>query len=83
MTTRLETDVRAILDQGGNPAAYRQGLASRHGVTVDVVDATIAAIGGTPREVDAETVAQERLDHDRHMTKQDPAAARAYNHDEE
>lgn len=71
----LEADVRAILTQGGDPAVSRTSLASRHGVTLDVVDAAITALGGTPRTIHPEHLAHERIvdDHRR-------AAWRAYLH---
>ena len=82
-SSRIEADVRAILHQGGDPAVYRTGLASLRGVSLDVVDAAIAAIGGTPRTVHPEDLAQERLADDRRAATQNSAAWRAHNHEEE
>jgi len=61
----LAADVRAILQSGLDPVAYRRALAAARGVDVSEVDAVIAAVGGTPRQVSAETVAQERLAEER------------------
>lgn len=82
-SSQIEADVRAILRQGGDPAVYRTGLASMRGVTLDVVDAAIAAVGGTPRTIHPEDLAQERLADDRRAAKQNRAAWRAFNHEEE
>ena len=82
-SSRIEADVRAILNQGGDPAVYRTGLASMRGVTLDEVDAAIAAVGGTPRTIHPESLAQERLADDRRATKQNSPAWREANHEED
>lgn len=81
-SSRIEADVRAILNQGGDPAVYRTGLASMRGVSLDVVDAAIAAVGGSPRAVHPEDLAQERLADDRRAAKQNSGAWRESNHEE-
>ena len=78
--TKAMQDIRAILTQGGDPAQYRSGLASRSGLTVEAIDALIAA-AGPARIVDAETVAQERLAEDRRLAR--TSAYRTYQHEEE
>ena len=83
MASKIEADVKAILNQGHDPVGYRQGLASRHGVSVDVIDAAIATVGGAPRDVDPEDLALERMMDDRRMARENPAAYRAYNHEED
>mgnify|MGYP001560420066 CR=1 FL=1 len=49
-SSRIEADVRAILNQGGDPAVYRTSLASRHDVSLDVGRTTIlsGAAGAGP-----------------------------------
>ena len=80
----LEADVRAILHQGGDLSIYRVSLASMRGVSLDVVDAAIAAVGDTtPRHIDPESLAQERLADDRRAAREYRAAWRAFNHEEE
>lgn len=78
--TRIEADIRSILSQGRNPVEYANGLAAVRGVSREVVEAAIAAVAGTPRVVDAETVAQERLVADRRMH---PVSRLSYNHEQE
>jgi hypothetical protein len=80
---RIEADVRAILADGGDPAIYAKSLASHRGVSLEIVMAAIAAVGGTPRQMDEHTTADERLATDRRTARLYPAAARAFNHEEE
>lgn len=80
MRSKAEAAVKAVLAQGGDPRAYRLGLAAHAGVAVEVIDEIIAT-AGAPRVVDAETVAQERLAEDRRMARSVAAIAR--NHEEE
>ena len=79
---RIADDIRTILNQGGDPRRYRDGLAELRRVPVETIDAAIAAIGGSPRIVDEETVAQERLADDRRMARTHRAAYREYQHEE-
>ena len=80
-TARLEADVRAILAQGGDPAVYRTGLASIRGVDLTVVDAAIHNVGGSPRTIHPEDLAQERCADDRRAATQNSAAWREFNHE--
>jgi hypothetical protein len=81
--SKLEADVRKIMAQGGDPSDYRQSLASLRGVPVEMVDAAIAAVGGSPADIHPEDVAQRRLAEDRAFARTNRAAWRAYNHKEE
>ena len=80
---RLAQDIRAILHQAGDPRQYREGLATRHRVSVDIIDAAIAEVGGSPRVVDEETVAQERLADERRLARTHRAAYRESQHEED
>ena len=80
MEEKIKADLQAIISQGHDPAAYRMGLAGRHHVSVDVIDAAIAGL--VLRDVDPETVALERLMDDRRMKRAYPTAYRAANHEE-
>lgn len=80
--TKIEKDIEAILKQGQDPKAFRQGLAKMHGVSVTEIDALIGQAGQV-RVVDAETVAVERLHQDAIDAKAHPAAYRRYEHEED
>ena len=80
--SRLEADVRAILDQGGDMQVYRTSLAQMRGVSLAVVDAAILAIGGAPRTIHPEDLALERLADDRRAARQHRAAWEEASHEE-
>ena len=81
-SSRIKADVSAILEQGHNPVVYRHALASMRGVSLEVIDAAIAAVGGAPRTVHPEDLAQERLADDRRAARQDGQAWRLAHHEE-
>ena len=81
-TQRATDTVQAILEQGGDPKAYRQTMIAKYGVTEVDIDAIIAA-AGQPRQMDAETVAQNRLSADRRAARTHRSAYRAYQHEED
>lgn len=82
-TEKAESWIRSILSQGQDPKNYRRGVARECGLDVEAVDDIIASVGGAPRVVSAETVAQERLTAERAAAKADPAAYRASQHEED
>jgi hypothetical protein len=75
--------IHEIKRQGGDPIRYRLALAERFRVSVEIIDAAIAAAGSTPCAVDEETVAQERLSDERRYAKTNRADYRRWNHEEE
>jgi hypothetical protein len=80
--TKAEAAVKSILDQGGDPKQYRQGLADHYGVTVETIDAIIASTT-TPRCTDsAETIARRRMDDDARAARQGSAAYREAQHED-
>jgi len=81
--TALEKDISAILHQGGDPIAYRESLAALRRVSLADVDAAIAAVGGSPRQVHPEDLAQERIAEDRRMERGDSLAYRESQHEED
>lgn len=83
MTTTTSThlaDIRAIQAQGCDPMPYADALARRWSVSSADASAIIARVGGTPRTVDPETVAQERLAED--LRQRHGRDARHFNHEE-
>ena len=65
-----EAAVKKIMEQGGDPKAYRKGLAEHCGVDVSEIDAAIEAAlaaGDKPSTDDPETIAQRRLADERRL----------------
>jgi hypothetical protein len=81
MSEQLKADIRKILSQGKDPLGFRRSLAALRGVTVEDVDAAIAAVGGTPAAIDPEVVAQNRLREQRAL--RGTSAYKQANHEED
>jgi|GEM_PF-4033812 len=79
----LDEGIKTLLRDGGDPRDFRRALARRFGIDPAQVDAAIERIGGVPRAIEGEALAQQRLADEARERRLDPQAARAWDHEEE
>lgn len=78
----IEAHVRRILSQGLDPQRFAGALARNFGYDPADIQAAIEAVGGQPRKIHPEDLAQERLRQDRREAKLDRDAYLRSEHEE-
>lgn len=82
-TRKVETIVKALLHSAANPDDFKRGIAYDLDVDIAEVEAVIARVGGSPREISREALVDERTFAEARSRFNNPQAWRAGNHEEE